>query len=131
MFCVRLGVGVTLGLALATACAAQERPPMEFTPDEVSRPDAGTVSQEEDREAAPLTPTAPKPAPVAKPAAPPPPPRVAAPKPDKPKQQHAAKHDQAPPPVDEPRPPKVPPKVTLHVWEPEKATRFYHEETIE
>src|SRR5690349_4756916 len=119
MKCVRLGVGVTLVLALVTASWAQERAtPMEFPPDDV-RPDAGAraatetppPAQEEDREAAPITkgaskPEPPKPAPVAAPApvkpAPPPP----KPKAEKPKKEHAQK---APPPPTEPPPPAVPP----------------------
>ncbi|MCU1282993.1 MAG: hypothetical protein JWM53_6539, partial [bacterium] len=90
------------------------------------------------REAAPITRSG---APVGKPksAAPPaaatpsPPPLAAkpapAPKPEKPKKQHAQKAP--PPPPAEPPPPAVPPRVTLHVWEPEKANRFDPEETIE
>jgi PEGA domain-containing protein len=144
MFCVRLGVGVTLGVALATAAWAQERPAMEFAPEEVSRPDAGVAPpsteapppQDEDREAAPISrdakkasaaaPTTPNPAAVTAPAPKPAPPP--APKPEKPKQRRAQKS--SPPPADPP-PPAVPPRVTLHVWEPEKATRFDPEEVIE
>lgn len=143
MKCVRLGVGVTLVLALVTASWAQERAtPMEFPPDDV-RPDAGAPAatetpppaQEEDREAAPITkgaskPEPPKPAAVAapapvKPAPPPPPPKQKA---EKPKKEHAQK---APPPPTEPPPPAVPPHVTLHVWEPERSIRFEPEEAIE
>src|SRR3954468_20978926 len=101
MNCVRLGVGVTLLVALATASWAQERAePMQFAPDEV-RPDAGAAEtteapaaapQEEDRESAPITKgatkTAPKPAAVA---APPPSKPAPPPKPDKPKKQQAKK----------------------------------------
>ena len=128
---------------------------MEFAPEEVTRADAGApppataetppspppadaspaAPQEEDREAAPLTrgaapakktapaptPVAPPPAKVEKPAPPP--------KPEKPKKQRAQKAP--PPPAAEPPPPAVPPRVTLHVWEPEKANRFEPEETIE
>jgi hypothetical protein len=145
MKCVRLGVGVTLLVALVTASWAQERPsPMQFAPDDV-RPDGGAPAatdpppaaapQEEDREAAPITKGAgktdaakPKPAAVAAPApkpAPPPP----APKAEKPKKQHA-KAAPPPPPADPP-PPTVPPHVTLHVWEPELTNRFEPEEAIE
>jgi hypothetical protein len=144
MRCVRLGVGVTLSVALAMSAWAQERPPMEFAPEEVSRPDAGAppaeaapaeaAPQEEDREAAPITKgaapakkSAPPPAAVAapapQPAKPAPPPKL-----EKPKKQRAQK---APPPPAEPPAPAVPPRVTLHVWEPEKANRFEPEETIE
>src|SRR4051812_19059859 len=143
MNCVRLGVGVTLLVALATASWAQERAePMQFAPDDV-RPDAGAppsvdappeapaaAPQEEDREAAPITKGASKPAPRPAAAAAPAPARPAPPppNPDKPKKQQAKK---APPPPAEPPPPAVPPHVTLHVWEPERANRFEAEETIE
>ena len=129
---VRLGVGVTLSVALVTAAWAQDRPqqPMQFAPDEVTQPDGGAPPtegapaappQEEDREQAPIVgaPKSPPPKPEApKPAEPPrpaPPPKVEKPKP-------------AP---AEPPPPLVPPHVTLHVWEPEQATSFAPEETIE
>ncbi|MGZ3407979.1 MAG: PEGA domain-containing protein [Polyangia bacterium] len=135
---------MTLSVALAMSAWAQERPPMEFAPEEITRADAGApptetppaeatpaAPQEEDREAAPLGGAPAKksaPAPAAA-AAPPPPPKPApAPKPEKPKKQRAQK---APPPPAEPPPPAVPPRVTLHVWEPEKANRFEPEETIE
>jgi len=144
---VRLGVGVTLSVALVTASWAQDRPqqPMEFAPDEVSRPDAGAppadnapaaAPQEEDREQAPITRGAAKPQPAkpveAKPAAAPPPrpapPKAEKPKPEKPKQESARKSEPA---ATEPPAPAVPPHVTLHVWEPEKATLFAPEESIE
>src|SRR5262249_49078542 len=147
MNCVRLGVGVTLAVALATASWAQDRPakaPLEFAPDDV-RPDGGAketaqetapapAQQEEDREAAPITKRAGKPAaskPAPKPAvvaAPPPKPAPAPAKPEKAKKQVAQK---APPPPTEPPPPVVPPHVTLHVWEPERTNRFAPEEAIE
>ncbi|HEY2743804.1 MAG TPA: hypothetical protein VGL86_04245 [Polyangia bacterium] len=155
---------MTLAVALVTASSwAQDRPPMEFAPEEVSHPDAGAPPaeaappteappatqappQEEDREAAPLGPGADKPAPTK-----PPPPKpavvaapkpavVAAPKPVPPKPAPAPKPEKskkaraqkiAPPPPSEPPPPAVPPHVTVHVWEPEKATRFEAEEAIE
>jgi len=151
MNCVRLGVGVTLAVALATASWAQERPAMEFSPEEVGHADAGAPAtadapppqQEEDREAAPLGRDADKP--DSKPKSPPrpvvaqptPPPRPApAPqqKPEKAKKAHAEKAAPAAPlavTAADPPPPAVPPHVTLHVWEPEKATRFDAEETIE
>ncbi|HEX8953133.1 MAG TPA: hypothetical protein VF945_14865 [Polyangia bacterium] len=146
---MRLGVGVTLSVALATASWAQDRPPpMEFAPEEVSRPDAGAAAtaapapagapQEEDREAAPITGGAPSPKPAA-PAPKPVAPAAASPpkadktksdktKPERAKKAHAQKS--APPPT-EPPPPAVPPHVTLHVWEPEKANLFAPEEAIE
>jgi len=152
MKCVRLGVGVTLAVALVTASSwAQERPAMEFSPEEVSHADAGSEEaapaqpppqQEEDKESAPITRGAAKPA-AARPAttkpaavAPPPKPVAAAkpapaPKPEKPKKARVVKAAPAPPPAAEPPPPAVPPHVTLHVWEPEKATRFDAEEAIE
>ncbi|MCU1276803.1 MAG: hypothetical protein JWM53_349 [bacterium] len=128
---------------------------MEFAPEEVTHADAGTppateaapaeaAPQEEDREAAPLTkgaaPQKKSPPPAAAAAAPPPeakpqaskpapsPKPAPTPKPEKPKRQRAQK---APPPPAEPPPPAVPPRVTLHVWEPERANRFEPEETIE
>jgi hypothetical protein len=151
---VRLGVGVTLSVALAMSAWAQERPPMEFAPEEVTRADAGApptetppsdatqaAPQEEDREAAPLGKGAPpekkapppekKSAPPAAAVAPPLAKPAPAPKPEKPKKQHAQKAATPPPPPAEPPPPAVPPRVTLHVWEPEKANRFEPEETIE
>lgn len=149
----RLGVGVTLGFALAfgvlgalpgaaSPAWAQARAPLEFAPDEVTHPDAGTpppaataptaMPQEEDREAAPITRDAARPAPVAAPPPVAPPKPVASPpppKPTRPKKQHV---DKAPPPaVAEPPAPVVPPRVTLHVWEPERTNRFDAEETIE
>ena len=146
---VRLGVGVTLSLALATASWAQDRPPpMVFAPDEVSQPDAGApppaapppaaAPQEDDREQAPITgavkPEPPKPAEekrAAPPAAPKPAPSKPAPSPPAP-----AKPIAAPPPPAELAPQAaaavtVPPHVTLHVWEPEKAISFAPEESIE
>ena len=136
---MRLGVGVTLSVALVTASWAQDRPPMEFAPDEVSRPDAGAPPaeatpppppQEDDREAAPITgdvPSTPHPVEAAPRAeAPPPPP---SPPPPKPMRVRASKS--APPPAAEPPSPAVPPRVTLHVWEPERANRFDPEESIE
>ena len=148
MSCVRLGVGVTLSVALVTAAWAQDRPPLEFAPEDVSSADMGAspteapppvaAPQEEDREQAPITGTkpAPKPAPppqaeAPKPAPPPKPlaaPKPEKPKPEKPKKQRAQKS--APPPAEPPAP-AIPPRVTLHVWEPEKANRFDPEETIE
>ncbi|HWE27093.1 MAG TPA: hypothetical protein VHB97_03780, partial [Polyangia bacterium] len=137
---------MTLSVALVTAAWAQDRPPIQFAPEDVARPDAGapattepppSVPQEEDREAAPITkgapstnpsppkPEAPKPeAPKAEAAKPPP----ALPKPDPPKKQRAQK---TAPPTQTPPAPTAPPRVTLHVWEPEKANRFDPEETIE
>ena len=44
---------------------------------------------------------------------------------------HTRRSRATPPPSTEPPPPAVPPHVTLHVWEPEKATRFDAEEAIE
>ena len=134
---VRLGVGVTLSVALVTAAWAQDRSqPLQFAPEDVSSadlgapPDAAPAPQEEDREAAPITRDAPPkkapppaPAPTAKSEAQKPAPP---PKPEKPKKQRAQKS--AP---SAPSPPAVPPRVTLHVWEPEKANRFDPEETIE
>jgi len=139
---VRLGVGVTLSVALVTAAWAQDRSqPLQFAPEDVSSADMGAAPdvpqapQEEDREAAPITKDAsPKKAP------PPPPPAATAksepqkptppPKAEKPKKQRAQKS--APPAAPSaPPPPAVPPRVTLHVWEPEKANRFDPEETIE
>ena len=127
---VRLGVGVTLSVALATVSWAQDRaPPMVFAPDEVSQPDAGapptpppaaTAPQEDDREQAPITGAArPEPAkPVEEKPAPPPKPIAAVP----PRAQLAPQAAAAV---------AVPPHVTLHVWEPEKATSFAPEESIE
>jgi hypothetical protein len=149
MSCGRLGVGVTLSVALVTAAWAQDRPPLQFAPEDVAAADLGAppaeatpAPQEEDREAAPITGApstkpppkaeAPKPAPAAKAEAPPPAPKSEKPKKEKPekaKKQRSQKS--APPPPSEPPPPAVPPRVTLHAWEPEKATRFDAEETIE
>ena len=142
---VRLVVAGALAVALMSAASAQERPPMEFAPEEVTRPDGGApaeatptpVPQEEDREAAPLPrgsapahPVAPPPATTpavpsapSKPLAPPP-----APKPDKPRRARAPR---APAPPAEPPLPAVPPRITLHVYEPERGNRFDPEETIE
>jgi hypothetical protein len=121
MSCGRLGVGVTLSVALATAAWAQDRPPMEFAPDEISRPDAG----------APAPPAPPPPQAAAAPTEP-----VAAPP-----QAAAAPPESAPPPpkaaaaptiaAAEAPAPSVGPRVSLHVWEPEKTNRFGPEEIIE
>ncbi len=139
---VRLGVGVTLSVALVTASWAQARPqqPLQFAPDEVSRPDGGAppsespAPQEDDREAAPITRD------QAKPAAPAPKPEAVAPPPAPPPPTPASTEKRRPavkpqprsaPPPSEAAPPVAPPHVTLHVWAPEKANLFAPEEAIE
>jgi hypothetical protein len=138
----RLGVGA-LAVAWAAAIGAQERPPMEFAPEEVTRPDAGVADaatseaaspptpQEEDREAAPIVKGgAPAKAPAATAA-----PKSEAPKPaplptPKAEKQKRGRAPKVTAPVAPP-PPAVPPRLTAHVYEPERANRFEPEEAIE
>ena len=134
---MRLCLGA-LAVAWAIAIGAQERAPMEFTPEEVIRDagappvDAATVEapapQEEDREKAPIIKgSEPKPAAPA-PAAKPQPQPLPTPKAEK---KHRAAKATPPPKVEEAPPPAVPPTVSAHVYEPERANHFDAEETIE
>ena len=113
---------------------------MEFTPEEVVRDagappvDAATVEapapQAEDTEKAPIVRgSQPAPKPAAAPSSQPSKPQPL-PTPRAEKKKRAPKTE-APAKVEEPPPPAVPPTVTAHVYEPERANHFDAEETIE